>query len=365
MVLIEPGAKAAAAGKARRQAVVRLAGTAAVLLFLVLLAGSALGMGVSSWLVAKARSLDALNRAVNLSPQDPGAYRARAAELRRRGELRKAVDDLRQAISLRPGDYHLWSELAAALNRQGMSSEAIAAATEAERLAPSYTSTQWERGMLLMKTGHRDEAFDQLRKASLNRPDLFMSTLKIAAKEYGRECAAIERAVSPRNYHETMATGSFFIRNCRAAEAMAVIGRLNYLSQADRQRLVAELLEAKLFAEAYSLWLAGPGKVSPNESSNMVDDGGFESGELIDDIGFGWNDSELRDTKVSITGNAAHTGKAGMQVDWAGNPEADDETISQLVVVEPNTNYRLDFVARAQNLITAGTPVIEVTDVSE
>src|SRR6185369_8872394 len=168
-----------------RRPILRVAGAVVGLLLCVAGARGALTIGFSRWLIAKSGSLGSLNRAVNLSPQDASAYQSRAAELLKRGDFSLVANDLRQAISLRAGDYHLWSELAAALSRDGKLNEALAAAAEAESLAPDYTSTHWDRGTLLLKVGRRDEAFDEFREVSLNRPDLFISALNIAWDEYG------------------------------------------------------------------------------------------------------------------------------------------------------------------------------------
>jgi len=302
---------------------------------------------------------------VNLSPQDASAYQSRAAELLKRGDFSLAANDLRQAISLRPGDYHLWSELATVLSRDGKMNEALAAAAEAESLAPDYTSTHWDRGTLLLKVGRRDEAFDEFREASLNRPDLFMSALNFAWDEYGGDCTTIERAVGVRNNRERLILIRFFIRNGKPSEAVALIGRMDNLSKDDRRGLVAEFLKARFFGESYALWAAGSASVSANQAGGAVVDGGFESGEIPDHESFGWQINKLPATTVSIDKSEVHTGLASLRIDWAGNPPTTDETISQLVMVEPTTSYKLELVARAQNLTSGGAPVITVTDVSE
>src|SRR6185503_7596989 len=86
---------------------------------------------------------------------------------------------------------------------------------------------------------------------------------------------------------------------------------------------------------------------------------------IPDDEGFGWKVNKLPATKVAFEKSEGHTGVASLRINWAGNPATSDETISQLVIVEPSANYKLEFAARAQNLISGGAPIIDVTDVSD
>ena len=325
----------------------------------------ALDIGVSRLLASRRGSLAAVTRAVRLSPEDPSAFQARAADLLKRGEINLAIEDLRQAITLRSGDYKLWAQLGAALDRSGESTQALAALAEAERLAPSYASTHWDRGTLLLKVGRRDEAFEEFREATLNRPDLFINALNLAWEEYGVDCPAIERAVGARNAHERLILATFFIRISKPAEGISLVRQIDNLSKDDRRALVAELLKARSFAEAYMLWAEGSGRVSANQPPGTVIDGSFESSEILDDGSFGWRVKKLPATKVSIEKSEGHDGFNCLRIDWADNPPTSDEIISQLVIVEPNARYKLNFSARAQNLITGGAPIIDVIDVSQ
>jgi hypothetical protein len=354
--------------KAQWLSVLRVACLAAGLIICLVGTYGALRVGLSRSLAARTPrtgSLIAATKAVRVSPDDPEAYQARARELLRRGEFRLAIEDLREAISLRSDDYKLWSQLGAALNHENETAGAFAAFAEAERLAPLNAGTHWDIGMLLLKLGRRDEAFKAFRSATLNQPDLFTQVIELAWAEYSADCRGIEEAVSQRNSPERLTLARFFMRKGKASDAISLVREIDKLSSDERSQLVAELVNTKCFVEAYELWAAGLAKTSASEATGAVDDGGFESGQLSGSAGFGWRINKEAAIRPFVDKNESHMGTSSLRIDWVDNPATSDETISQLLLVEPNARYKLNFVARAQNLVTGGAPIITVTDVSQ
>lgn len=319
------------------------------------LANSSLGNG----------SLAAASEAVRLSPDDPEVYSARAISLLARKEQALAVEDLRRAITLRPRDYKLWGELGIILDRMGNTDAALAAMTEARALAPFYAGPHWDTAVLLQKLGREDEAFKEFRAATASKPALLTKVIEMAWDVYGEDCEAVERAVDPRTTQEQLAVAHFFIGNGKAPEAMSLVRSVNKLSYFDRRRFVVEFLNAKWFAEAYELWVGMRQKPPITPTAGTIDDGGFESGRLSDEPGFAWIVSEIPATSLSVDSSNHHNGERSLRINWRGSSDASDEIISQLVLVEPNTRYRLSFMARAQDLVTGGAPVITITDVSQ
>lgn len=349
-----------------RQAM-RLTFTAGGIVVCAMATYGALRMGLSRSLAEfglRTGSLAAATEAVRLGPDDPEAYRARAESLAESGEYTLAVEDLRRAITLRPNDYNLWSQLGRALDLEGNTVAALAAFDEAEGLAPFYAITHLDKGKLLLRSGRRDEAFKEFSSATLSRPALFKKVIEIAWNEYGGDCAAIERAVSPRDLQERFTLANFFVEHGKAAEVANLL-RNEKLSSDERLRVVSQLLEAREFAGAYEIWAAGLGRTPNGPARGNLDDGGFEAGAISDAVGFGWRMKEDAAFRVSIDNSERHSGSSSLRIDWKGNPAASDSGVSQLLMVEPNTHYRLYFVVRAQNLVTGGAPIVEVDDVTQ
>jgi tetratricopeptide (TPR) repeat protein len=324
-----------------------------------------LRIGQARSLVKRNRSLATVTQAVQLSPHDPDVYFARAAVLAKRGEFGLAVDDLRQAIALRPRDYKSWIELARLLAKRGDNNSALVALSEARALAPFYAGPHWDTAVLLQKLGRHDEAFKEFRAATATQPALLTNVIEMAWDVYAGDCEAVERAVDPRTAQEQLAVAHFFIGKGKAVEALSLVRSANHLLYSERRRFVVEFLAAKEFNDAYELWAGGREKNSTGSAVATIDDGGFESGRLSDEPGFAWITNDIPATSLSVDSSNHHNGERSLQINWRGSSDASDEIISQLVLVEPNTRYQLSFMARAQDLVTGGAPVVTVTDVSQ
>ncbi|MGH9970461.1 MAG: tetratricopeptide repeat protein [Pyrinomonadaceae bacterium] len=325
-----------------------------------------LRIGQARSLVKRNRSLATITQAVQLSPHDPDVYLARAALLAKRGEFGLAVDDLRQAIALRPRDYKTWDELGEVLAKKGDTNAALVALSEARSLAPFYFGVRWDTALLLQKLGRHEEAFREFRVATLTLPGLLTLVIENAWETYAGNCEEVQRAVDPRTTQEQLALARFFINKDRAVEAMNLVRLIGDLSGDERRQLVGDFLQAKLFAEAHEVW-AGEKADSPfNRTVGIIEDGGFESARLSDELGFTWVvEDELPGVGISLDHENAHSGRSSLRVNWTGTPDPSDDVISQLVLVEPNTRYELNFAVRAQDLITGGAPVVNIVDVSE
>src|SRR5204862_1806989 len=91
-------------------------------------------------------SLPAADQAVQLTPSDPEAQRARAAVLNRLRRFAEAEASLTTATKLRPGDDLLWLELGSSREELGDNEDALAAFDQVVRCAPYYAHTHWQRG---------------------------------------------------------------------------------------------------------------------------------------------------------------------------------------------------------------------------
>jgi hypothetical protein len=57
-----------------------------------------------------------------------------------------------------------------------------------------------------------------------------------------------------------------------------------------------------------------------------------------------------------------HEGSLSLRFEWNGNSNPLSQILTQLVVVEPNTHYRLRFSALTKDVVSGGLPVIAVSD---
>lgn len=303
--------------------------------------------------------------AVRLAPLDPEARRARALSLAEAGDWRGAVEESEAEARLRPGYYLSWLHLGRAREQAGDAVGAAAAYREAARLAPAYAEARWRLGNMLLRGGRYEEAFAELRPAAASRPALFPYTVELAWRVYGEDARAVAEAVGPSSDAARLALARFFAKRGRGAEAVEQFrAAARGAGEEERRALVAELVTAEKFREAYEVWSEGEGGGARGGVGSLVD-GGFESRGNLAGPGFGWRvarDVAAAAASLDVTGPRG--GASSLLLAFEGSPDVNARLASQLVLVEPGARYRLTFAARAQELVTGGPPLVAVSEAS-
>lgn len=328
--------------------------------------------GYSSWLAARVvtdqAGISSLDRAIRLDPSNARPYDVRARSLLNAGKLAEAIRDFEVAVSLRPRDYLLWLELGYSRAKLGDLDGARAAYAVSVRLAPHYARPHWYMGMLLINMRLRDEAFAEFRSAVTAQEDYLPYVVNTAWREFDGDAGAVQRAVQPQNPAARLALARFFLHHGKTAEAVSLFRTAGEDSSAERQELVADLLEGKQFVSAYELWSGineGHNDVNRPVIPNMVD-GDFEHDVNIDSSAFGWQLAQrLEGVSANRDPKEPNTGAFSLRLDFNGISNPSTKLVSQLILAEPQVRYRLSFAGRTQNLVTGGLPVIIVTDAGD
>ena len=131
----------------------------------------------------------------------------------------------------------------------------------------------------------------------------------------------------------------------------------------ERETLLAELMKAKRYHEAWEVWAVGR-YVGENPRRNglaSLTDGGFEQGLSFTEINFGWRlNPEKPMVLVSVDAHEPFADTTSLQIRWEGKSSPSVYTAAQLVLVEPGKRYRLTFAARTNELVTGGVPEVAV-----
>jgi hypothetical protein len=306
------------------------------------------------------------DRAVKVSALDAETHSARAAVLYNLHDVPGALRELESAVKLRPGDYLLWLQLGRAREEAGDKEGAILALRESMRLAPYYSEPRWQYGNVLYRMGRFEEAFDELRRAADSNPSLLPVLIDLAWGTYKGDAKAVEKIISPRTDAVRMALARFFIKKEKTVEALALIRALGEMSAEDRKALVVELIKSRQFKAAYEVWAVG--EVDNERRVNVaqgITDPGFEGRINLTQKGFGWQqERELEGVKLSLDTKEPEAGARSLLIEWNGQPNPPVSVITQTVLVEPNSRYRLRFYARTEKLVTAGLPVLDIADAS-
>lgn len=312
--------------------------------------------------------IDPANEAVRFAPTDPEAHYARANVLLGANNAAAAVPEFERAVQLRPRDYVLWTELGRARDQLKDEAGALAAFKEAVRLAPFYAAPRWQLGNFLFRAGQRDEALAELRQAAASDPLLLLSLIDLAWNATNGDARLVEQSVQPQTTQARLVLARFFAKHGRAAEAVALFGAAGSdASSEDKRALVTELIAAKNFPEAYQAWAASYREAAGNRDAThavgVVINDGFESPISKDDIGFGWQAArDAQFVKASVDTIEPHSGTRSLRLEFAGNAAQNSPFISQLVLVEPHTRYRLSFAARTKEIVTGGLPLVVILD---
>lgn len=310
-------------------------------------------------------TMTAADQALLLAPSDPESHYARGLAATNTGALDEAILEYEKAVALRPQDYYLWLVLADVRDQSGDGDGALAASLEAVRLAPFYAKPRWQLGNLLFRAGNQDEAFAELRRAADSEPTLLPAVIDLAWGSSQQNVQIVEATIQPQTDASRLALARFFARHGKTADAVRYYRAAGEVSDKERVSLLNDLLAAKQYRDAYDVWLNGhQARVDENgKGMASIIDGGFEKTLNLEDKGFGWQLSrEASNLTFSIDAVEPREGARSLRLDWKGDSNPVLPVLTQLVLVEPKTHYRLRFAAREQGLVTGGLPFVSVKD---
>lgn len=348
-----------ASGRALRT--IAIAGLFLVLLFMIWTTARAGFASLLYSFAARTNQPDAANAAVILSPRDAQAHYIRGAALEAKQDLSGAIAEYSQAISLRPRDYVLWLALAHARELNGDRTGAIAAANEAVSRAPFYAQTHWQLGNLLIRAGHRDGGFNELRMAAASDPELLPMVIDLAWRLGGDNREYVMQAIQPRGPEAYKALAEFFRKRGQTQQAIAMFQAAGIAAEPERRSYMESLIAARQFKEAFALWTK-EARYPDGPERPLMNDPGFEQGSDLDEPGFGWRAKKAPGLALSLDGANPKEGKWSLAVAFNGESDPGRPVISQLVLVAPRARYQLHFAARTEDLVSGGLPYLSVTD---
>ncbi|MDT4898894.1 MAG: hypothetical protein QOH25_3971 [Acidobacteriota bacterium] len=312
--------------------------------------------------------LEAALAAMHLAPDDPWTHRM-VAGLKRRsllpGDLEDAVHHYEEAVRLSPNDYRFWMDLGRTREELGDRDGGEKALRRAVELAPSYAYPRWHLGNLLLRAGRGEEAFAELRRAAEASPEMRPQLFNVAWTLYEQNIDEIKKVVGDS-------------AGTRAEFAMYLIGRqrlddaLNLWSSlkpaekreqsATGSAIMQSLLEQKRYRVALNIFNdLNPGDASI-EAMQLVN-GSFEND--INTAGnkiFNWQIKSDPQAQIALDGSTSHSGARSLRIFFRVSTTLAFNNVGQMVVVEPSAAYHFECYARAGDLKSGGTPLIEIID---
>ncbi len=348
--------------KEPRRLISRPAGGAVLLIVFLLLTWSAGRSGFASLLTAyaaKSNNIAAANAALRLNSSNPDSHYVRGTILEA-SDLPGAIAEYYQAAIARPDDYVLWLSLARACELNGESKRAVAAARQAVPLAPDYAQPHYQLGNILLRAGQKDEGFKELRLAGASNPTLMPGIIDLAWRLSGGNVQFVEQAIEPGTPEAYQALGQYLREHKEVDAAIAMYTAAGSAAEQDRRSFLAELIAAKRFKEAGTLWAIGR---QAGAAPGIMVDPGFEEESNLNEPGFGWRLGEKPSGfHLSLDMNDPRQGHSSLKVEFAGDSDPASPLISQLVLVEPRAHYQLRFAVRSEGLVSGGLPLVVVLD---
>ena len=304
-----------------------------------------------------ANSLAAADQAIQLTPDDPDAHRARATVLNRLHRVTEAEASLETATTLRKDHAVQWLELGATREELEDDAGALAAYDQAVRCAPYYGQTHWQRGNLLLRLGRYENAFADLRQAAASNRKFLPNVIDLAWSLSKGDVLQTEALVQLENDDDRLEFLRFLARKGQGETLVEQVRLLTTpLSDQNREELTRLAFAAGTFNAAYRL-------SSGSAKTEEIVNGGFEEPLLQNDTPFGWKVSSAQvKPKLAIDVSERANGKRSLQISFEGNWDASASLLSQTIVVQPGQRYRLSFAMQTKEVVTGGPPRIVLTD---
>ena len=317
--------------------------------------------------------IDSADRAIKLAPTDAEAHFARGEVLQSSEDYTEAAVEFERAVQLRPRDYFLWLMLGVTRDGNHDQEGALRALRQAVVLAPSYAPPRWQLGNLLLRMGQYDEAFTELRRAAIGNPNLWPTVIDLAWGTYGGDVDTVVRVIHPQTEEARLSLALFFARHNQPAAAVDQFHQTAITANAKNETLLDELLKARAFNEAHEVWASihglplrtlPDGRVS--DTATGIRDGGFEEPITVGQAGFGWQITpNVANVTMSVDQNEHQSGSRSLRIDFRGNSSPTFPLLTQLVLVKPQTHYRLSFAAQSREFVSASLPIVTVKDASD
>lgn len=312
-------------------------------------------------------AIETAKMAVGLAPADPLAHWTLAEVEQSKLSLDQAnvpLDEYDQAVRLAPHDYRFWLAWGRALEQSGDSKKAERAMRQAVALAPSYSYPRWYLGNLLLRDGRNDEAFAELRTASEADPQLRPQVFNLVWQIYGQSQNQLSNAVGS----SAQARAEFAKYLIEGKNLEPGLSLWRELSAADKtanrataQGLIKLLVDGKHFPQALEI----SNDLAPNESARgkvgEVNDGGFE-GKTSETPGvFDWQIKFGQQAQATFDRDVKHSGNQSLRLIFRARTGL-ELSVSQLVVLQPNSQYDFEGFLKTNKLESAATPTIEIVD---
>lgn len=281
--------------------------------------------------------------------------------------LAAAVAEYRRAVEVEPYDFRYWMELGRALEAVGDTGNAEKALRRGVELAPAYSHPRWQYGNVLLRQGRIDEAFAELARAADADSTMQPPVFGLASQVFGDDTARIGKFLPSASLRLDFALS--LVKAGKPDQALAVA---QTVSAADRQsqsealnEVVKAFIDSHYYHAALLLLRNSPADAKELPALEQFWNGGFETPLLNhDEQPFHWLIASGTQAQIAVDNARPHSGQSSLRIVFKSPNKLENIPISQTVIVEPDTQYKLQFYVRTEGLISATSPLLAVKDLA-
>lgn len=283
--------------------------------------------------------------------------------------LADAVHEYQLAVTLSPYDYRYWIELGGGLEAAGDTVAGERALRRAVELAPAYAQPRWFLGNVLLREGKLDEAFAQLVIAATADTQMRPQVLNLAWQVFGGDVDTIAKVACP-SPDLRVQFALYLVSQDRFDDAIRMWGSLSANDRAMQRGPGSELMQSLINAKQFHAALRVMRDIEPDSadwpSAEQLWNGGFERRlPLGSTMPFHWNITSRSQAQIGIDAEEPHGGRGSLRLAFTVSNKLEDIPVSQTVVVEPNSQYRLECYVRTRALNSGSTPQIVILDATD
>ena len=276
-----------------------------------------------------------------------------------------AIVEYEKAVSLSPYDYRLWMSLGTAHEQSGDPIKAELALKQAVALAPSYAYPHWFLGNLYLRNGRYNEAFAELRRASEADPELLPQLFNLSWEIYNADPEGLKNSVG-ENPAVRARFALYLLTQKRFEDGMRLWSVLNSEDKKQNKEtaesIVTTLNTERRFHDALQVWNDIAIEMFRPKIGDIFD-GGFEEPISYDsDTVFGWQVKNAPQMQIAIDPNKSHSGSRSLRLLFQVRAKLDGINVSQLVPVQPGTDYDFECYVSTDKLETGSAPQIQIID---
>ena len=307
----------------------------------------------------------AADHAVALSPADAETRQVRGEIIQRSEDYQAAAQEFERAVALRPRDYYLWLLLGVARDQNNDQQGAMQALRQSEALAPAYAQAHWQLGNVLLRTGETEQAFVELRKSATTDPSLLPNLIDLAWGVFDHDPQAIVSKLRPGTDAERLALAKFFAQHNQGPQAAVQFLAVKAASGPRAEEVLSQLMRARDFRNAYRVWAHEHG-LSNEDPGATIRDGDFENQIEVGPADFGWQVTpDIANATMSVDTSEHQSGSRSLRLEFHGNSDPSQPLLTQIVLVKPETHYRLSFASQVREFTSAAAPIVTVSDAAD